>query len=98
AAEWRHPERPNLAAIVLLSRHRGSTVAIERLRGAASVIALLDIVHMLPEARALGGQTALFSALTGLMARGVKVWRLAMPDDRSCLDKAAMTVLSLLPN
>lgn len=89
-------ERYKLAAIVLLSRQMADAVAIERLRGARSVVELHSVVHMLPAARALGLDPAIFTALTGLTAAGVTVWHLAMPDDWARLDEAAAKVLTLL--
>ena len=94
--ERRGPERQTLAAIVLLSRRAAGGLTIERLRGARSIMALQDVVHMLPEARALGFEAAIFTALTGLASHGVSVWRLAMPDDRRCLAAAAARVLAPL--
>lgn len=85
-----------LGAIVLLSRQACGAVAIERLRGARSIIALRDVVHMLPAARALGREPAVFAGLTKLPALGVTIWRLFMPDDRACLDEAAAKVLAAL--
>jgi len=96
--EWRAPGRHALAAIVLLSRHAGDAVSIERLRGARSVIALQRVVHMPQAARALGLEPAIFKALTGLTTFGVTVWQLVMPDNPVCLDEAAATVLSVVPD
>jgi hypothetical protein len=94
--EWEEPERQKLAAIVLLSRHAGDAVTIERLRGARSIIELQGVVHMPEAARALGLDPAIFTALTKLASLGVTVWQLAMPDDRGCLDDAAARVLAVL--
>jgi hypothetical protein len=92
------PQRQKLAAIVLLSRHAGDRVAIERLRGARSIIELQGVVHMPEAARALGLDPAIFNALTRLASLGVTVWQLAMPDDRACLDEAAAQILAVLPD
>lgn len=85
-----------LGAIVLLSRQEGCVMRIERLRGARSIVELREIVHMLPAARALGLEPAVFAALTKLPACGVAIWRLCMPDDRACLDEAAALALVTL--
>ena len=89
-------ERQRLAALVLLSRQAGNAVRLERLRGARSIIELQRIVHMPAAARALGREPAIFAALTTLVALGVTVWRLVMPDDRQRLDDAAAQVLTVL--
>ena len=85
-----------LNAVVLLSRQLDGAPAIARLRGADAVIGLQSVVHMLPAARALGREPAIFNALTGLLASGLAVWRLVMPDDRSSLSAAAALVAALL--
>jgi hypothetical protein len=95
-SEWAGTAPRKLAAIVLLSRKAGGAVAIERLRGAHSIFELQEVVHMLPAARALTLDSAIFAALTNLLGFGVTVWRLAMPDDRACLDAAAAKILSVL--
>lgn len=71
-------------------------LTIERLRGARSIIELQEVVHMLPEAHALGLDSAIFTALAKLVMYGVMVWRLTMPDDLTCLDNAAAKILSVL--
>jgi hypothetical protein len=93
---WAGSAPRKLAAIVLLSRKVAGALAIERLRGARSIIELQEVVHMLPAARALALDSATFAALTNLLGYGVTVWRLAMPDDRACLDAAAAKILSVL--
>ena len=97
AAARRGPDRQKLAAVALLSRTGSGAPVCERLRGARAIIALRDVVHMLAEAQALGREPAIFEALTGLVAGGLTVWRLSVPDDRGVLGAAAATVRSLLP-
>jgi hypothetical protein len=89
-------DRRRLSAVVLLTRESGGPVAVERLRGAQAVIALQGIVHMSEAARALGREPTIFTALTGLVAGGLSVWQLMLPDDRTYLDDAAAQVLALL--
>ena len=91
------PDRQPLAAVVLLVRQPGDAVTLERLRGARSIIALQEMVHMRDAARALGLGPEIFKALTRLTTLGVTAWRLAMPDDRHYLDEAAAKVLSVVP-
>ena len=69
---------------------------MERLRGARAVIELQNVVHMLPAARALGLEAAIFAALTSLVASGLVVRRLVMPNDRASLAVAAALVAALL--
>jgi hypothetical protein len=90
------PERRKLAAIVLLSRQGGDAVEIERLRGARCIMELQEVVHMLPEANALGLGADVFTALTSLPSSGVATWRLVAPDDVAYLDAVAEKVLSVL--
>jgi len=85
-----------LAAVVVLWRRVGGALGIERLRGLAAVAALRDNVHLERPARALGRNTAIFAALTRLVAAGVTVWRLKLPDDLSCMDAAAAELLTVL--
>jgi hypothetical protein len=94
--EWGETEPQRLAAVVLLSRQASNAVTIERLRGARTITELLGVVLRLPAARALGLEPAVFTGLTKLMAFGVSVWQLAMPDNRACLDEAAAKVLTAL--
>jgi hypothetical protein len=47
-------------------------------------------------ARALGRDAAIFAALTRLVAAGVTVWRLTLPDHLSCMDVAAAQLLTVL--
>ncbi len=70
------PDRRKLAAIVLLSRQGGDAVEIEQLRGARCIMELREVVHMLPEANALGLAADVFAALTSLPSAGVATWRL----------------------
>jgi len=90
AARW------TLTSVVLLSRQPGAVPAMERLRGAHAVIELQNVVHMLPAARALGLEPAIFTALTSLMASGLAISRLVMPDDHAGLAVAAASVAALL--
>ena len=68
----------------------------ERLRGLAAVAALRDNVYLRRPAQALGRDKAIFAALTRLVAAGVTVWRFKLPDDPSCLDRAAAELLTVL--
>jgi hypothetical protein len=85
-----------LAAVVALWRRASGTLGIERLRGRAAVAALHDNVYLRRPARALGRDAAIFAALTGLVAAGVMVWRLTLPEDLSRMDVAAAELLNLL--
>jgi hypothetical protein len=88
-----------LAAAVVLVRRTNVPLSIERLHGAAAMNALLDVVHMRRPARALGRHAGIFAGVTQVMAAGVTVWRLKLPDDPGCLRQAAAKVLSVLePN
>ena len=89
-------EPRKLGAIVLLSRQACGTVAIERLRGARSVMELQGVVHMPRAARALGLDPAVFTGLTKLATFGVAVWQLVMPKNRTCLDEAVAKILAAL--
>ena len=85
-----------LAAVVVLWRRTSGALDIERLRGLAAVAALRDNVYLRRPAQALGRDKAIFAALTRLVAAGVTVWRLKLPDDPSCLDRAAVELLTVL--
>jgi hypothetical protein len=85
-----------LAAVVVLWRRVSGALDIERLRGLAAVAALRDNVHLRRPAQALGRDKAIFAALTRLVAAGVPVWRLQLPDDPFCLDMAAAELLTVL--
>ena len=87
--------QPLVAVVVILRRISGA-LGIERLRGLAAVVALRENVYARRPARALGRDAAIFAGLTRLVAAGVTVWRLTMPDDPSRLDAAAAKVLSVL--
>jgi hypothetical protein len=97
--EWRadfvNAPQP-LAAVVMLWRRLGGGLGIERLRGLAAVTALRDNVYLRRPACALGRDAAIFAALTQLVATGVTVWRLTLPDDLSCLEAAASELLAVL--
>jgi len=88
------PERVRLTHIVLPVRHKGSTIAVEKLKGADATLALLEVVHMLSVAHELGLGTAVFSALTRLQASGVRVLRLRIPDDIDRIDDVATVLLA----
>jgi hypothetical protein len=85
-----------LAAVVVLWRRVSGALGIERLRGLAAVAALHDNVYLRRPARALGRDAAMFAALIRLVAAGVTVWRLTLPDNPSCLDAAAAELLTVL--
>ena len=89
-------ELRKLAAVVLLLRRSSSALAIERLHGPDAIGALHRVVHTRRPARALGRDPEIFVALTRLLAAGVTVWRLRVPDDLACLDEAASKVLAML--
>jgi hypothetical protein len=90
----RQPQQ--LAAVIVLARRSSIALTIERLRGTAAVGALRDVVHMRRPARALGCDAGIFAALTQLVLAGVTVWRLELPDDLACLQRAAAKVLGAL--
>jgi hypothetical protein len=85
-----------LAAVVVLVRRTNIPLAIERLSGFAAVGALRDMVHTRRPASALGRDAEIFAALTKMLASGVTVWRLHLPDDPACLRDAAAKVLEVL--
>lgn len=85
-----------LAAVIVLVRRSTIALAIERLFGLAAVGALRNMVHMRRPASALGRDADIFAALTKMMASGVTVWRLTLPDDLTCLRDAAAKVLGAL--
>lgn len=86
----------DLAAVVVLVRRTNNPLAIERLSGIAAVRALRDMVHTRRPASALGRDGEIFAAVTKIMASGVTVWRLHLPDDPACLGDAAAKVLHVL--
>jgi hypothetical protein len=85
-----------LAAVIVLVRRTNIPLAIERLSGIAAVGSLRDMVHTRRPASALGRDTEIFAALTKMLASGVTVWRLHLPDDPACLADAAAKVLQVL--
>jgi hypothetical protein len=85
-----------LAAVVVLWRRVSGALGIERLRGLGAVAALRDNVYLRRPAQALGRDAAIFATLTRLVAAGVTVWRLKLPDDLSCMDMAAAQLLTVL--
>jgi hypothetical protein len=85
-----------LAAVVVLWRRVSGALGIERLRGLAAVTALRDNVYLRRPARALARDAAIFAAVTRLVAAGVTVWRLTLPDDPFYLDAAAAELLTVL--
>ena len=85
-----------LGAIVLPVRVPGARVTIERLRGPGAVAALDANVHMRRPAHALGRDAAIFAALTRLVASGVGIWRLELPDDPQALGVAAAAAAGAL--
>jgi hypothetical protein len=85
-----------LASVVVLWRRASGTLGIERLRGLAAVAALHDNVYLRRAARTFGRDATIFAALTRLVAAGVTVWRLTLPDDLSCMDVAAAELLTVL--
>lgn len=89
-------ERRPLAHVVLPTRHLGRDVRIEQLRGSDGVLALTNIVHMLPAAHELGLGPAVFDALVQLQKAGVCVWDFSLPDDLACIQGAAATLLAQL--
>ena len=64
--------------------------------GIAAVGVLRDLVHTRRPASALGRDTEIFAALAKMLASGVTVWRLTLPDDPACLGDAAAKVLHVL--
>jgi hypothetical protein len=89
-------ERRPLAAVIVLSRQTNGSVTIERLRGAGATGALHGVVHMRRPARALARGPAIFASLTRLIAAGVTVWRLKVPDGADHLADAARLALGVL--
>ena len=85
-----------VAAVVVLWRRPGGALGIERLHGLAAVAALRDNICSRRAAQALGRNAAIFAALTRLVTAGVTVWLLKLPDDFSCLDRAASELLTAL--
>jgi hypothetical protein len=82
--------------VVVILRRISGALGIERLRGLAAVVALRENVYLRRPARALGRDAAIFAGLTRLVAAGVTVWRLNMPDDLSRLDAATAELLTVL--
>lgn len=85
-----------LAAVIVLVRRPNVPLAIERLSGIAAISALRETVHTRRPASALGRDAEIFAALTKMLASGVTVWRLHLPDDPACLGDAAAKVLQVL--
>lgn len=94
ASSVREPQK--LVAVVVLTRRSGGALSIERQRGPFAVGALRDMVHTRRPAHALGRDPSIFSALTKLVAAGVTVWRLRVPDDPARLDEVAAMALTAL--
>ena len=90
------PERMRVGHIVLPARRGNSDIGFERLKGTDATFALLDVVHMLSAAHELGLGQAVFSALTGLQARGARVWRLHLADDLTRIDDVASALIAQL--
>jgi len=85
-----------LAAVVVLVRRTNIPLAIGRLSGIAAVGALRDMIHTRRPASALGRDVQIFAALTKMLASGVTIWRLHLPDNPACLPDAAAKVLHAL--
>jgi len=85
-----------LAAVVVLLRRSSGALSIEQLHGSRAVGALRDVVHTRRPARALGRDPAIFAAITRLLAAGVTVHRLRVPDDPARLGEAAAMALTAL--
>lgn len=83
-----------LAAVIILSRGSCREVAIRRVRGWHAFTALQSVVHMPAAARSLGLDGAIFAALVKLVAAGVTVWDLSVPDDLVCLEQAAESIVT----
>jgi hypothetical protein len=88
------PERIKVGHIVLPLRREEAGIALERLKGTDATFALLDVVHMLSAAHELGLGQDVFSALTGLQARGACVWRLHLPDELCRIDDVAAALIA----
>jgi hypothetical protein len=94
---WSRCRTPReLAAVFVLFRQPNAPLVIERLFGITAIAALRDVVHTRRPASALGRDAEIFAALTKMLASGLTVWRLYMPDDPACLRDAAAKVLSAL--
>lgn len=90
------PERVQLTHVVLPLQHGNDDIRLEALKGADATLALLDVVHMLSAAHELGFAEAVFSALTGLQARGTRIWRLHRPDDLRKIHDVASALIAQL--
>jgi hypothetical protein len=94
---WRRCRAPReLTTVIVLHRRTNVPLAIERLSGIAAVGVLRDLVHTRRPASALGRDTEIFAALAKMLASGVTVWRLTLPDNPACLGDAAAKVLHVL--
>jgi len=89
-------EPQRLAAVVAVTRRSSGALVIERMRGAAAVAMLRDLVHLRRPARALGRDPEIFAQVARLARAGVAVWRLRVPDDPACLAAAAAKILTVL--
>jgi hypothetical protein len=89
-------EHQTLAHVVFPVRQKDGKGNLERLRGADAILALTNVVHMLPAAHELGLGASIFRTLTQMQQAGVGVWRFFLADDLTAVEDAALTLLAQL--
>lgn len=90
------PERQPLAHVIFPVRGEDHAARIERLTGSDAILALTQVVHMLPVAHETGLGASVFQALTRLQKDGVAIWRFLLPNKLDLLEDAAATLLAQL--
>jgi hypothetical protein len=89
-------DQQTLAHVIFPVRRRLRSAKLERLRGSDAILALTNVVHMLPAAHEMGRGAFVFRALTQMQQAGVNVWRFYLADDLAALEEASLTLLAEL--
>jgi hypothetical protein len=91
------PSEPHkLAAVVLVVRYGMPPVALERLRGARAMGALLGSVHARRPGDALDRAQQIFGDFAHMASAGVGFWRLKVPEGPVALREAAAKLSTVL--
>lgn len=87
-------DHQTLAHVVFPTRRAVSGAKLERLRGTEAILALTNVVHMLPAAHELGLGAFVFRALTQMQQAGVGIWRFLLPEDLGAIEESGLTLLA----
>ena len=94
-ADLPHDPRP-VSDILILQGPRGGEFSLKPLGPIPALKALLSVVHMADAARALGRQAQIFNGVNALVAQGVRIQGLTLPDGLDRVGEAAAAVIAAM--